>query len=154
MDSDEKEGEWKKVERGNKINKKVDPYYILISNRYASLPAFSAPPDPIQIASSKVIKTPLHHQSHYRLKVERRRRKQWAAKLSQLRENEFFDDQITFAEDESTTMAKNDTTNARNYKVRKYEMCIQKSMTFEARFFPIKQANSQRGRSVETNTLW
>ena len=63
---DEKEGEWKKVERGNKRIKKVDPYHILISNRYASLPAFSAPPDPIQnIASKQIIKTPIHHQSHY-----------------------------------------------------------------------------------------
>ena len=112
MDSDEEDGEWTKIERGNKIKKKIDPYYILLSNRYASLPAFSAPPDPPQLTPSKVIPTQLRHQSRHRLKVEQRRQKRRAAKLCQLRENEFFDDQITFAEDESTTMAKNDQTNA------------------------------------------
>ena len=32
VDPDEKEGGWKKVEQGNKIIEKVDPYYILTSN--------------------------------------------------------------------------------------------------------------------------
>ena len=118
MDPDENEGEWKKVEQGNKTIKKVDPYYILSSSQHASLPALSAPPDSIQNVSRKQItRTPVHHQSHYRLKVERRRRKQWAAKLKQLQENDFFDNQITFAEDELTTMAKNDTTNTQKMAI-------------------------------------
>ena len=49
--------------------------------------------------------------------MEQRRQKQWAVKLRQLQEDDFFDDQITFAEDESTTMARNDTANAQRVAV-------------------------------------
>ena len=117
-DSDEKDGDWKMVEQGNKVIKKVDPYYINLSNQYASLPAFSAPPDPIEKKAIKtLVKTPVHHQSHYQSEVECCQQKQLAEKLKQLHGNEYFDDQIMFAEDESTAMAKNDTTNAQHIAV-------------------------------------
>ena len=66
MDSGEKDGDWKITEWGNTIIKHVDPYYIHLSNQYASLPAFSEPLDPIENEAIRTqTKTPVRHQSHY-----------------------------------------------------------------------------------------
>ena len=51
MGLDDEEGsDWTIVRKGSKLNSKkiTVPNYVKISNRYATLPAFSAPPDPIQ----------------------------------------------------------------------------------------------------------
>ena len=71
------------VERGNKLIKKFDPYYIHFNNQYASLPAFSVTPDLIENKSSEPkIKIPVCHQSHYQLKVERRCQQQYTGLLA------------------------------------------------------------------------
>ena len=106
------------VRKGSKLNaKKITvPNYVNISNRYATLPAFSTPPDQIQhpeITSSP----PTQHQSHYRLKIKRRRKATLAQQIKQLCENEFFDEQITRSEDERTSLAKDDTTNAQRVMI-------------------------------------
>ena len=43
-----KEG-WVKVVKGSKITKKAAPYYLELSNSYATLGKFSANPGPINI---------------------------------------------------------------------------------------------------------
>ena len=94
MDDEEGSG-WTIVKKCSKLNlKKITvPNYVQISNRYATLPAFSAPPDSIQ--RPKTTSSPqTQYQSHYRLKIERRRKAKLAQQIKQLCENEFLDKQI------------------------------------------------------------
>ena len=48
------------VTKGSKINSKIAaPYYFCVTNRYASLPAFSALPDPLSSTALALDPTPL-----------------------------------------------------------------------------------------------
>ena len=82
-----------------------------ISKQYASLPNFLANPDPpITNNNSSSIETPKRdHRSKHRLKVERRRLAKREARLEHLYEHYFLDAAIDVAEDERTTIAKENT---------------------------------------------
>ena len=118
MDDEEGSDDWTIVRKGSKLNEKniTVPNYVDISNRYATLPAFSAPPDPTQHPNTTHT-LPAQHQSRYPLKIEQRRKAKLAQKLKQLCENEFFDTQIARSEDDRTTLAKGDTTNAQQVMI-------------------------------------
>ena len=94
------------------------------------LPAFSAPPDPIQ--QPKTTSSPqTQHQSHDRLKIERRRKTKLAQQIKQLCENELFDEQITRSKDERTTLAKGDNTNAQRVMIdAAHSSSVPTSLTF------------------------
>ena len=95
------------VTKGSKINSKIAaPYYFCVTNRYASLPAFSALPDPLSSPALALDPTPLKHQSHYWLKVMCCRKSKWIEQLKILHEDQCFDTQIARAGDERTGMAK------------------------------------------------
>ena len=82
-----------------------------ISKQYASLPAFSATPDPpiIDNNSLTIATTKKDHRSKHKMKVERRRLAKREARLEQLCEHYFLDAAIDVAEDERTTIAKGNT---------------------------------------------
>ena len=121
--------------KGSKLNLKhfkiSAPNYVRITNRYASLPAFSAPPDPLSSPNPVADPTPIKHQSHYRLKIERRRKAKWTKQLELLYENEFFDISITRAEDERTVFAKANTRDPRRCAVNQsHQRCVSKPSLF------------------------
>ena len=86
---------------------------MCISKQYATLPAFSANPDPpITNNNSLAIETPTRdHRSKHRLKVEQRRLAKREARLEHLCEHYFLDAAIDVAEDERTTIAKGNIDN-------------------------------------------
>ena len=120
---DGNDDKWTVVRRRkrDKLTKIKSFKYVQISNAYATLPQFSAPPTPHDEPQTKVAllnlnpnhpnPNPAHdakpHESHYRKKVARRREAQAKKAFDKLCENEFLDKTITTAEDERTTMAKN-----------------------------------------------
>ena len=94
-----------------------------ISKRYASLPAFSANPDPpisktlINSNSSPIATPKRDHRSKHKLKVERRRQAKREARLEYLCEEFFLDVAIDKAEDERTTMAKEDVNDPKRRSI-------------------------------------
>ena len=118
---------WRKgSSKSNKLNQKSDPY-IELSDAYASHPQVSAPLIP-HIRSETPIKkktmtqsTRLPHQSNYQIKVERRSatkvKTQLAKALAEQDDEVCFDTAITWAEDESTTMAKTNTSEPRRVNI-------------------------------------
>ena len=46
LDNKQSKKKWTRITRGNKITKKVAPYYVHLSNAYAKLAEFSADPGP------------------------------------------------------------------------------------------------------------
>ena len=133
MDLDDEEAsDWTIVRKGSKLNEKkiAVPNYVQISNRYATLPAFSALPDPLQqpLAPKLIQNT---HQSHYCLKIERWRKAKFAQQIKQLCKTEFFDEQITRYKDERTVLAKDENTNAQRVAIdNAYSSCASNSLTF------------------------
>ena len=119
MGLDDDDGrDWTRLKKGSKYNSKETtvPNYEKISNRYATLPCFSAPPDPIHQPTPNN-PPQASHQNHHRLKIERRRKAKLALQIKRLCENEFFHEQITCSEDESTSLAKCNKTNVQRVMI-------------------------------------
>ena len=121
LEDEEGRDDWTIVKKGSKLNSKkiTVPNYIDISNRYATLLAFSVPPDPHQPHQQPILPDPSldQHQSRYRLRIERRRQARLTKKIRNLCENDFFDEQITRSEDERTVLAKNDSENVQRMAI-------------------------------------
>ena len=146
MDDEEGSDDWTIVRKGSKLNAKnvTVPNYVQISNRYATLPAFSAPPDPIQHPDTPS-SPPIQHQSRYRLKIERRRKAKLAQQIKQLCENEFFDTQITRSEDERTSLAKDDTANVQRVMIdTAHSASSPTSLTFLQLFLQMPQLHCKQ----------
>jgi len=110
-----------KYKKGKAIKLKTkSASYIALSNAYATLPAFLAPPDPPLNKNPPLIKPPTSlpsNESHYRQIVAWRLQAKLVQQLQQLQEDDCFDESITIAKDEQTTMAKNDPTNVRRVRI-------------------------------------
>ena len=118
MDGNDKKCTVVRRRKRDKLIKLKSYNYVQISNAYATLPQFSAPPTPHDEPQTKVAppnlnpnnQNPVHdtkpHESHYRQKVAQRQEAQAKQAFHKLCENEFLDKAITTAEYERTKMAK------------------------------------------------
>ena len=110
---DENSEGWTEVrrQRNTKTIRKKSSAYIKLSNAYATLPQFSAPPTPHDDPPNNeptTTATPKRdaHASRHRMKAERRRAARRKKADDKRDEETFFDEAITDAEDERTTTAK------------------------------------------------
>ena len=112
---------WRRITRGNKISKKVAPYYVHLSNAYAQLEEFLAElsPPPSEDKTSTTTKTSdqTKHQSKFKLKAERHRQTKFTKYMNKMKDEGIIDLYITKAEDERTSIAKQDLKDARRITV-------------------------------------
>ena len=113
--------EWLKIKKGKNVNPKITPpkkpFYTKISNQYASLPAY-APVGPPNTHPTTTCPTPTapecaptgKHTSRFRRKAANRYLARIRKRAQDDAENDLIDEHITMAEDETTALAKSDTT--------------------------------------------
>ena len=110
MDEEQSNNKWTKITRGNKITKKVVPYYVHLSNAYAQLEKLSADliPPPPEHKTSTTIKTNdrTKHRSKFKLKAERRRHTKFTKYMNKIKDEGIINLYITKAENERTAIAK------------------------------------------------
>jgi hypothetical protein len=101
---------WVTVVKGSKITKKAAPYYLELSNSYATLGKFSANPGPINInieqraANSTSPSKP--EGSVFKAKAATRHRSRAASYIAAMNDDGVIDRHINLAEDERTTIEK------------------------------------------------
>jgi hypothetical protein len=106
---------WILVDKGSKLKRKPDQYYIELSNAYSSLAEFSADPSPDDAPTSAT--------SLFKLKSTKRRHQRIQRNIKKkLKDATDTDDAIIelyidMAEDECTEMAKSDKSNARRVAI-------------------------------------
>ena len=105
-----KEG-WVTVVKGSKITKKADPYYLELSNSYATLGKFSANPGPINSnikrCANNSTSLPKPNDSVFKAKAAARHESKTAAYIAAMNDDGIIDQYINLAEDERTSIAKN-----------------------------------------------
>ena len=76
MDEEQSNKKWTRITRGNKISKKVAPYYVHVSNAYEKLEELLANLSPPQSKDKTNTTTEtsnqIKHQSKFKLRSERR----------------------------------------------------------------------------------
>jgi hypothetical protein len=143
--------EWIMVQKGKRTNPNTTitkkPFYVHISNKYASLPDFAADPPPslpdntfLPMSNTTPATNINSKPSKFRLRNQRRAlaRKQRRDRIND--ENALIDEHITWAEDERTTMAKADMSNMQRRAIDNAH--TQKSTK------PISITILQRGRNL------
>ena len=109
-----KEG-WVKVVKGSKITKKAAPYYLELSNSYATLDKFSANPGPISIkikrCANNSMSLPKQEQSVFKAKAAARHESKTVAYIAAMNDEGIIDRYINLAEDERTSNAKSEGRN-------------------------------------------
>ena len=116
----------KKTNHKNKTLTKAAPY-IALSNAYATLPQYAADPPPLDESNTpKTNKQIQRFASKFKRKAERRFLARQAKRDQAAADDEFLDQQITWAEDERTDMAKNNINDKRRTTIDQHH-CIRKS---------------------------
>ena len=104
-----KEG-WVTVVKGSKITKKAAPYYLELSNSYATLGKFSANPGPTNInikqRADNSASPPKSDNSVFKAKAAARHKSRTAACIAAIDNGGIIDRYINLAEDERTAIMK------------------------------------------------
>ena len=111
-----KEG-WIEVVKGSKITKKAAPYYLELSNSYATLGKFSANPGPPNFNITRrtnISASPTSNQSVFKSKAAARHKGRTAAYIAAMNDDGIIDMYINLAEDERTVMEKNKNKKAQH----------------------------------------
>ena len=121
MNEEQINNKWTKITRGNKITKKVAPYYVHLSHAYAQFEEFSEDlsPTPPEHKTSTTINTNdcTKHQSKFKLKAERRLQTKFTKYMNKMKDEGIIDLYITKAKDERTAIAKQDLNDARRITI-------------------------------------
>ena len=96
-----------KVTKGSKITKKAAPYYVELSNSYATLAKFLGDLGPAHKEIEGVSSSRQAAASTFKAKAERRRKSRTATYIAAMNDEGIIDLHINLAEDEWTVMAKN-----------------------------------------------
>ena len=99
-----------KVAKGSKITKKTAPYYVELSNSYATLAKFLSDPGPTSVSGeadgSEGLVCRTKHSSTFKANAAARRKSKTAAYIAAMNDAGIIDLHINQAEDEQTAMAK------------------------------------------------
>ena len=102
MDEEQSNKKWRRITRGNKISKKVAPYYVHLSYAYAQLEEFSEdlspPPSEDKTSTTTDTSNQMKHQSKFKLKAERRRQTKFTKYINEMKDEGIIDLYITMAE--------------------------------------------------------
>ena len=100
-----------KVVKGSKLTKKAAPYYVELSNSYATLDKFLSEPSPPSKDRSTF---DLENRSIFKVKAAARRKSKTAAYIAAMNDAGIIDLHINQAEDERTEMAKKTARSSRH----------------------------------------
>ena len=108
MDEKQNKEKWTGITRGNKITKKVAPYYVHLSHALAKLSEFSADQGPPPLDYNNKTSNQNKHQSNFKFKKSRRRQAKFKKYMAKTKDKEIIDLYITKVKDERTAKAKQD----------------------------------------------
>ena len=112
---------WTRITRGNKVTKKVAPYYVHLSNAYAKLAELSADPSPLTNEDNTKTSTKTSnknkYQSKFKLKAAWRRQAKFTKYMEKMKDEGIIGLYTTKAEDERTAIAKQEFKDARRITI-------------------------------------